>query len=268
VESDPDVAIGAAGTPDARTSAVAFAVALTVHALVAVGIARVDGRWSRTVDAPVEIEVNEPSPPPPEVRPDPVLPPEPLLPIAPRIVRKLTPDKTPRPAPEHPTPPPPNQQPPPEAPRNAPPVFGVTMSSVVSGEAAMAVPVGNTTTTKDRSRAAKAPQPYTGGAPYPPAPVLEIDLMALPRKLHEVNSAEIYPPEARTLGIEGTVRLSVQLDEKGSVVGVSIIKRAGHDFDEAAASALRRFRFSPALARDGRAVPYRLVYDFKFTIGD
>ena len=134
----------------------------------------------------------------------------------------------------------------------------------------MAVSVGNTTMTKNRALNATAtpPQAYAGGATKPFVPVPEIYVATQPRKLYEVNSADIYPPEPKSLGIEGTVKLSVDLDEKGNVVAVRLIQRAGHGFDEAAVRAMARFRFSPALTSDGRAVPYRLTYQYRFTIGD
>ena len=175
------------------------------------------------------------------------------------------PVKSPPPA----TPPPPNQTAPADAPKNAPPVFGVTMSSVVSGESAVAVPVGNTTMARNEPHPATTAAPYappSGPAPYRPVP--DVYIRTLPHAILEVNTADIYPPDARALGIEGTVSLSVDLDDRGNVLGARIVKRAGHGFDEAALGAMKKFKFSPALTSDGRAVPYRIAsYQFRFSIG-
>jgi protein TonB len=257
------------GSHGVRTSAIALGVALTIHSAAAIAILRVHtaDRWRPAAEAPVEVEVPEPRVPPPEARPESVAesPPDPA--VRPRLVPRVHVAHIP---PVSSAPPPANRQPPPDVAPNAPPVFGVTMSSVVSGDAAMAVSIGNTTMTQNRS-------PHTPSTPTrslaneetrPFAPVPEIYIATPPRKLYEVNTADIYPPESRTLGIEGTVKLSVDLDEKGRVVAVRLIQRAGHGFDEAAARAMPKFRFSPALTSDGRAVPVRFTYQYRFTIGD
>jgi TonB family protein len=243
-------------------------VALGIHSLAAITVLRVHVDRRSTVATKVEIDVNEP--PPPEVRPEapPEAPPPPTPPAAAKVLPRRSPARElPSRAPASQAPLPPNQAPPPETKRNAPPVFGVTMSSVVSGEATLAVPVGNTTMTKSRTPASDHPAeayPSQGGKSFVPAP--EADVAAQPRVLHEVNSDDVYPPEARNLGIEGSVDLSVDTDEKGNVVQVRALGRAGHRFDEAAVEAMKKFVFSPARAHDGRPVPYRFHYRFTFTI--
>ncbi len=247
-----------------RASAVALAVALGIHSLAAITVLRVPVDRRSTVATKVEIDVNEP--PPPEVRPEAPSPPTPQA--APKVLPRRSPARElPPRAPRSEAPLPPNQATPPETKPNAPPVFGVTMSSVVSGEATLAVPVGNTTMTKNRTPASDHPveaYPSQGGKSSVPAP--EANVAALPRVLHEVNSDDVYPPEARNLGIEGSVDLSVDTDEKGNVVQVRVLRRAGHRFDEAAVEAMKKFVFSPARAHDGRSIPYRLSYRFTFTI--
>lgn len=244
--------------------ALSLAVALVVHGALAYVVLHLDpdARPSRD-NQPVEIQVSEPPPPPP---PEVVEPPPPRARVVTRRVL-AEPPPTERPSP---APPPPNQTPPPSAPTNAPPVFGVTMSSTVSGEAAMAVPVGNTTMTKPRAAPAdQAVKPYAGtGTPgFVPEP--EINIGERPHVLREVNSDDYYPQDARTLGIEGSVRLSVDIDERGKVVGVRVLRRAGHGFDEKALQAMKQFLFSPARrAGDNRAVPYTLAYDFTFSLNN
>jgi len=257
----------ATGAPDARVSALAIAVAIALHAVVVAAVAAMPRPLDAGRTAPVEVEFREPPPPPPEVRPPP-LPPPPPEPPKPKVVVR----RTPVPPPETPpAPPPPNQEPPPETPPpSAPPTFGVTMDSVVSGQSGMAVPVGNTLMVKPAAtrKTAAPPQPYAGNGTQPGAPVAEVSVTTLPHLLYQVESDEIYPPDAKALGIEGRVRASITISEKGEVTSVRILERAGHGFDEAATEAFRRFRFAPARTSDGRAVPYRFTWDYRFTIGE
>jgi protein TonB len=245
----------------ARAAAVGLVVALSAHIGVGLALARLDLSELFRRDRDVEIDVNEPPPPPPDVRPPPPPPPEP--PAKPKVVMRHI--AAPPPA----APPPPNQTPPKAA--EAPPVFGVTMDSVVSGDGVgMAVPVGNTLMTKDRSRPKNddAPKPYAA-APTARAftPVPDIYVAKWPEKIRDVNSDDIYPPEARRLGFEGKVVMRVSIDENGDVVEVKIVTPAGHGFDEAAKKAvLRGVKFKPAETSDGKRVPVRIDYSFVFNL--
>jgi protein TonB len=264
----------ASGTAaDARNWALGVGLALLVHGAGVGALGHVKGAWVAPPAPPVELEIREPPPaPPPEAPREPPPPlPQVVEPPKPRpIVARHAPVVRALPPPAQP--PPPNQQPTAETPKSAPPVFGVTMSSVVSGESGMAVPVGNTLMVKPTAapKSNQAPQPYAAGpvGPEPFRPVPEAYIATKPRVLYEVNSADVYPPDALALGLEGGVNLSVGLNEKGAVVEVRVLKRAGHKFDEAAMQALRKFRFSPALTSDGRAVPTRITYSFKFSLGN
>jgi protein TonB len=236
-----------------------------LHSAAAIALLRIDGGWPANIEPPVEIDVTEPPPPAPIVQPpEPEPLPEPVHPKPPRQP-KVTREPPPREPPSL-APPPPNQQTAPNTATNAPPVFGVTMSSVVSGETAMAVPLGNTTMTKDRTRSDTRPQPYAGEGSKPFVPEPDIYIATHAQLLHEVDSEEFYPSRAKTLGIEGTVETILDIDEKGKVVTVRITKRAGHEFDEAASRALKQFLFKPARASDGRAVPSRLGWKYTFTM--
>ena len=259
----------ATGAADARVSALALGIAVVLHGIIIAAVATVPSPLGQPASPPVEFEFREPPPSPPEIQPPPPPPPPPEPePPRPKVVVRRAPIPPP-PTPE--APPPPNQEPPPETPPpSAPPTFGVTMDSVVSGESGMAAPVGNTLMAKPATarKTAGPPQPYAGNGTGPAAPAAEVSIATLPRVLFEVNGDDIYPPDARALGIEGRVKTSLNISEKGDVTAVRILERAGHGFDEAAAQALRRFRFSPARTSDGRAVPYRLTYDFRFSIGE
>jgi protein TonB len=150
------------------------------------------------------------------------------------------------------------------------PVFGVTPESVVEGESGVAVPVGNTLMTKDRTPAKVPP------APLPlPAAVDPNAFAPEPDNLiadHAAPISEIkpeYPPEAMRLGIEGQVKLRVAVDRQGNVRWVRVVKPLGYGLDETAKlSASRLIRFKPARTFDGRLVDEVIPYTYTFRLSD
>lgn len=73
----------------------------------------------------------------------------------------------------------------------------------------------------------------------------DIARSAIPRGGYQVHPR--YPASARRSGIQGTTVLRVFVARDGRVTDVGIEKTAGHpDLDEAAADAVRRWRFDPA----------------------
>jgi TonB family protein len=78
-----------------------------------------------------------------------------------------------------------------------------------------------------------------------------------------------YPSEAEQLGIEGQVILRIALDEKGGIHDIKVVKGLGHGLDEVAVKAMRyrrECRFKPAIANDGKSVPFvieRYVFNFE-----
>lgn len=217
-----------------------------------------------------EVRKKEPEPEPPKLTP-----PEPPKPPEPEPEKKVIPKVKNLPKPE--APPPPNQTPPKEPPKQpVQPVFGVTMDSVVDGDAAMAVPVGNTTMIDPKkSRIATGPVEPLQAAP-PPAkpsyqPVSDLYVKTLPEIDSEAcgNSVK-YPEEAARAGIEGVVTLRIELDETGKVHSIRVLKGLGHGLDEYAEQVMRKrpeCRFKPAVATDGKAVPYVIRnYAFRFEL--
>ena len=72
---------------------------------------------------------------------------------------------------------------------------------------------------------------------------------AIPRGGYQVQPR--YPTSARRQGIQGTTLLRVFVAIDGRVTEVSVERTAGHaDLDEAAAEAVRRWRFEPARSGD------------------
>jgi protein TonB len=74
-----------------------------------------------------------------------------------------------------------------------------------------------------------------------------------------------YPDEARRAGIEGTVTLSITVDNEGRVVAAKIVKGQGYGLDEAALTAIKRFRFKPAV-KNGEAVSTEMKYSYTFLL--
>ncbi len=248
--------------------------ALGVHGLVAGWLATVDASLLGTRLGPdtVELQVVEaPPPPPPPPAPVPSPPPEPVAAAPkPRHVAVRTPKPPPAEPPPPAAPPPPNQEPPPEAKPAAPPTFGVTIDSTVTGDSPVAVPVGNTLMTGDRTPApaGKPVQPYApravgnGTDPDGFAPAAESEIAQMPRVTHE-EKAE-YPSEARRLGVGGTVSLKLGIDRRGQVRTVRPLRKVGYGLDEAAVQAIRKFRFDPCRLKSGDPVDCVITYDYRF----
>ncbi len=60
----------------------------------------------------------------------------------------------------------------------------------------------------------------------------------------------IYPPEARTKHLEGTVMLRILIDEEGNVNEASVLKSSGYDIlDQTALNVAKGARFKPARIR-------------------
>jgi len=89
---------------------------------------------------------------------------------------------------------------------------------------------------------------------------------ARPRGGYQVRP--VYPESARRAGIQGTTLLRIYIERDGRVGDVSVQRSAGHQaLDEAAADAVRRWRFEPALNSTGPVSIWALV-PVEFRIGD
>lgn len=80
------------------------------------------------------------------------------------------------------------------------------------------------------------------------------------------NPPPAYPASARRRGIEGTVRLAVDISASGRVENVRIRLSSGNaDLDRAALEAVQRWRFRPARAA-GRKIASRAVIPIVFQL--
>jgi protein TonB len=192
----------------------------------------------------------EPVPPPP---PPPAEPPR-------RMEAKRTPVKTPvAPAPLLPTPPAPApaSPPPPVAPRR----FAVSLEATVPG-GGVAVP----TAAPGMPSAVRATPGGTSDRADAPAYVVEPD--SAPSLVAQPGPEEmraLYPDAARRGGLEGDVKLELEVSATGDVTGSRVVRSAGNGFDEVAQRLVRRFRFRPA-TRAGQPVPAVVPWTYKFRL--
>jgi periplasmic protein TonB len=230
-----------------RQIALFVGISLAVHTALLLWLSAMPAAVppQRRVTELVVVEVDRPAPP--QAKPEPK-PPEPR-PVRRLFEPKLYPRKLFQPSP--------NDTPPPEAkPTDPPPVVvGLTMRSTTTA-GTFDAPVGNTL-------AAKTPDKAADPANVRPSPVPLYELDSQPTVIGEVRIP--YPEDARSRGIEGTVVLSVLVDETGHVRGVKIISGPGGGLDQAAAKAVERVRFRPAL-RKGQPVAAQITYRYTFLL--
>jgi TonB family protein len=77
----------------------------------------------------------------------------------------------------------------------------------------------------------------------------------------------IYTEEARRLGIQGEVTLSVVFQATGAIRVIGIIKSLGHGLDRAAEQAAHQIRFKPA-QRDGKPADFPATLRIEFRLAD
>lgn len=79
-----------------------------------------------------------------------------------------------------------------------------------------------------------------------------------------VNTAPVYPEDARKDRVEGVVVVQTVIEKDGSVSRARIVKRLHPSLDQAALDAIRQWRFEPALL-DGEpvAVHYNLTINYR-----
>jgi len=251
-------------------NAAASAASAVLHVVLAAAIfltPKADPRARR-----LSIGMTEVKPPEPDlkhllkqrIKPDTELPPPAKRPPPkPKKVVDLT-RKPPPPKPEDVIPLKLRPEGPPPDP-NKPPVravTGVTLSSV-SGPGASgggwSVPVGNTTFGPPTKKHVPLPEVPTSA----PRAAYEVDRM--PRLVEQ--PPVVYPDEARRLGLEGQVVFNIEIDERGRVRKVKLVKGIHPLLDAAAAEGVKKMRFKPARA-GGEAVPVRIRYVYTFVLDD
>ncbi|MEZ0314512.1 MAG: energy transducer TonB [Myxococcota bacterium] len=198
----------------------------------------------------IEMAVVTPPPPAPEVVP------EPPKPVEEKAKRPPKPVDVPVAAkPEEP--PPANEQKPAEEPPQ--PVFGISMSSTVSGNSGFSVRVGNTTMKepeKDRTDPRDV-KPYAGGAPN----IVPVHSLSQPPMPKGACPRE-FPPAARAAGVNGSIKLELLILEDGTVGEARPLNDLGYGTAEAAVRAMKKCAFTPG--SDG-SKPVRTLIIYKYT---
>jgi TonB family protein len=77
----------------------------------------------------------------------------------------------------------------------------------------------------------------------------------------------IYTDEARRMGIQGEVALSVVFQATGAIRVIGVVKSLGHGLDQAAEQAATQIRFKPA-QRDGKPADFPATLRIEFRLAD
>jgi TonB family protein len=74
-----------------------------------------------------------------------------------------------------------------------------------------------------------------------------------------------YSEEARKAKWQGSVLLSLVVDESGKAVGIKVTKSLGLGLDQKAIEAVEKWRFKPGM-KDGKAVPVMASVEVNFRL--
>ncbi len=217
--------------------------ALALLALVLLGLASQPLVRKKT-EQWVEVVVQKTQPPPPPEPPK-VEPPKPEPP-KPKPKQVKFEDIAEKPLPNQPPPPPDT---PPKTVRR---VQGLSASSFApGGTTGLTVNAGNSLgvpASKDKMELADATGPLVARA-YTAVGKLPKLISAPPMEV---------PDEARAASIEGTITVRLDLDEKGRVTSVKVVRGLGYGTDEACITAWKGSRWKPG-EQDGVPVPVQAV---------
>jgi periplasmic protein TonB len=237
-----------------RTAFIAFS--LVAHVAAAFGIDTIEAKKTRAATAIEIADVKKPAKktPPPPAKIEPPRKPEPPA----RERRAATPKPAEAPPPEAPPPPA-------AAPISDLPDFGVALSGGVDGTG-IALPAGNGVSGGPRpasapKAAAAAPKKTALAAAGPLDPCEEPAAKPKPRSVPQPLGTEA----ARAAGVEGKVRVQLEVDETGHVVNVKLLQGLGYGLDEAALTAARRAEFEPAV-RCGKPTRATFNISMRFTL--
>ena len=97
-----------------------------------------------------------------------------------------------------------------------------------------------------------------------PVSIATIKSRALPKG--DYGYVGEYPAEARTLAIEGDVRVRLLVDEHGKVKSKTLLNRLGHGLDELALQRCAEMEFEPAKDTDDKPVASVVVWTFHMTL--
>jgi protein TonB len=89
------------------------------------------------------------------------------------------------------------------------------------------------------------------------------DLDQIPNAIHMV--APVHPYRLKREGISGEVTVRFLVDSKGNVRGARVVKTTNREFNDAALTAIRLWKFTPG-EKDGKQVTTKMELPFGFTV--
>jgi protein TonB len=99
-----------------------------------------------------------------------------------------------------------------------------------------------------------------------PVSIATIKTLARPKEGFDYVSTKDYPAEARSLGIEGAIRVRLVVDEHGKVTSRLLLSKLGHGLDELAMQRAAEIEFEPARDTDDRPVASVIVWTFRMEL--
>jgi TonB family protein len=129
--------------------------------------------------------------------------------------------------------------------------------TIAIGSNALAAPV------EDASGPALAPTNGSGSADHDDA-VLPEEGVSSPARL-TLGAAPAYPERARLERVEADVPLEIVVSAVGAVEAARPLAHAGYGLDDAATTAVRQYRFRPAV-KDGHPVRVRMRWIMQFRL--
>ena len=90
------------------------------------------------------------------------------------------------------------------------------------------------------------------------------DVVQVPKLLSHADP--VYPPAAAAMGLVGRVDLQVVIDELGRVEDVQVLRATNPIFVQAAVDAVRRWRYSRPVSKNGQTVACYLAVSVSFTL--
>jgi TonB family protein len=100
-----------------------------------------------------------------------------------------------------------------------------------------------------------------------PSPAENSDVPRVEFQTVEILSkpSPIYTDEARRLGIQGEVALSVVFQASGAIRVIGVVRSLGHGLDQAAEEAATQIRFNPA-QRGGKPADFPATLRIQFRL--
>jgi len=91
----------------------------------------------------------------------------------------------------------------------------------------------------------------------------KVDVNPIPQKTPPPD----YPEQLKRSGVSGVVAVTIIIDETGKVISSNVVKSSNPDFNEAALTAVKKWKFKPGI-KDGQPVKIRVTFPIKFSLED